>query len=58
LRGPLPDRRVLAAQILGRIRSSRAIETLETLLDTPGVGSLASSGSAAGLTSLRREYAS
>jgi hypothetical protein len=31
LRGPLPDRRILAARILGRIRSRAAIETLEVI---------------------------
>ena len=31
LRGPLPDRRILAAQVLGRIRSRAAIATLEAL---------------------------
>jgi len=31
LRGPLPDRRVLAAQILGQIRSRKAVETLAAI---------------------------
>jgi len=31
LRGPLPDRRVLAARILGRIRSRKAVDTLEAI---------------------------
>jgi HEAT repeat protein len=31
LRGPLPDRRVLAARILGRLRSRAAIPTLEAI---------------------------
>jgi HEAT repeat protein len=31
LRGPLPDRRILAAQILGRIRCRAAIRELEAL---------------------------
>ncbi len=35
LRGPLPDRRVLAAQILGRIRSRKAIEPLEAIAREP-----------------------
>jgi hypothetical protein len=35
LRGSLPDRRVLAAQILGRIRSRKAIDTLEAIARDP-----------------------
>lgn len=31
LQGPLPDRRVPAAQILGRIRSRKAVETLAAI---------------------------
>jgi len=35
LRGPLPDRRVLAAQILGRIRSRKAVDALEAIARDP-----------------------
>jgi hypothetical protein len=31
LKGPLPDRRILAARILGRLRSWAAIDTLEAI---------------------------
>jgi hypothetical protein len=35
LRSSLPDRRVLAAQILGRIRSRKAVDTLEAIARDP-----------------------
>jgi hypothetical protein len=35
LRGPLPDRQVLAAQILGRVRSRKTIDRLEAIARDP-----------------------
>jgi hypothetical protein len=55
LQGPLPDRRVLAAQILGRIRSRKAVETLEAIARDPADPYLAAAAAHA-LASIDPEF--